>query len=107
MKIETFPDGSTIETHPNGSQTVVGPLAHTEYFRRMREGGARLTGDCKQVANQPPVVSGDPGRAHYEANVRAVPKYHDGTPRKSWAALPEYTKDHWRRMAAACEKGAI
>lgn len=36
--IETFSDGSTIETdETTGNRTVVGALAHKEYFRRLRE----------------------------------------------------------------------
>lgn len=38
MKIETFEDGSTIETDRiTGNRTVTGKLAHAEYFKRLRE----------------------------------------------------------------------
>lgn len=37
MKIETFEDGSTIETNEEtGNQTVCGALAHKEYLIRLR-----------------------------------------------------------------------
>jgi hypothetical protein len=38
MKTETFPDGSTIDTdEATGNRTVVGKLAHDEYFRRLED----------------------------------------------------------------------
>lgn len=42
MKIETFEDGSTIETNEEtGNRTVCGVLAHKEYTKRLRaEAGA-------------------------------------------------------------------
>ena len=37
MKIEKFSDGSTIETDEStGNRTVVGKMAHDEYFKRLR-----------------------------------------------------------------------
>lgn len=34
--LETFPDGSSIETDPTtGNRTVIGQQAHTEYFKRL------------------------------------------------------------------------
>lgn len=37
MKIETFKDGSTIETdETTGNRIVVGEIAHDEYFKRLR-----------------------------------------------------------------------
>jgi hypothetical protein len=38
MIVETFSDGSTIETNATtGCRIVCGPAAHAEYFRRLRE----------------------------------------------------------------------
>ncbi len=38
MKIETFADGSTIETdETTGNRTVFGSLAHREYFKRLAQ----------------------------------------------------------------------
>lgn len=38
-----------------------------------------------------------PGQLAYEADVRAAPKYPDGAPRRSWAALPPIVRDTWER----------
>src|SRR5690349_6970062 len=38
MTTETFEDGSTIETDEvTGNRTVCGPMAHREYFKRLRD----------------------------------------------------------------------
>lgn len=34
---ETFPDGSYIETAPDGCRTVYGSMAHAEYFKRLKQ----------------------------------------------------------------------
>jgi hypothetical protein len=37
------------------------------------------------------------GQAEYEADVARRPRYHDGTPRKSWPELGEVEKWSWGR----------
>jgi len=34
---ETFPDNSYIETDADGLRTVYGPMAHDEYFKRLKK----------------------------------------------------------------------
>lgn len=38
-----------------------------------------------------------PGQIAYEEDVRRKPLYHDGTPRKTWAQLPEWAAWGWER----------
>lgn len=37
------------------------------------------------------------GKQAYEADVRAMPLYHDGTPRKPWEALCDIARLSWER----------
>lgn len=37
------------------------------------------------------------GRAAYEADVKARPLYHDGTPRKAWSQLCEIARYSWAK----------
>lgn len=39
------------------------------------------------------------GRAAYEADVKARPFYHDGTPRKPWESLCEIARYSWAKPA--------
>jgi len=51
MQIETFPDGSTIETDEvTGNRSVCGTLAHTEYLRRLREEQITVNTDYAVIA---------------------------------------------------------
>ena len=38
-----------------------------------------------------------PGQLAYEADVRACPAYHDGTPRSSWEGLSDIARWSWER----------
>lgn len=39
----------------------------------------------------------EPGQALYETDVARRPRYHDGTPRKTWRQLGEVEKWSWAR----------
>lgn len=38
-----------------------------------------------------------PGQAAYEAERASWPRYHDGTFRPAWGALPDYARASWER----------
>lgn len=44
-----------------------------------------------------PAPDATPGQRAYEADVRARPTYHDGTPRKPWSALGDVERGTWER----------
>ena len=37
------------------------------------------------------------GQIAYEADILALPNYHDGMPRPTWNRLPDYAKWSWER----------
>jgi hypothetical protein len=48
MKVETFADGSTIETdETEGNRTVCGQMAHDEYFKRLANERQELINQTK------------------------------------------------------------
>jgi len=38
------------------------------------------------------------GHSAYNASLRAVPNYADGTPRKTWEQLDAFTRGSWERI---------
>lgn len=36
-----------------------------------------------------------PGQIAYEKDVRRIPNYHDGTPRKTWGELDTFLQQTW------------
>ncbi len=49
-------------------------------------------------------TSHTPGRIAYEADIRAQPLYHDGTPRRTWNQLPDYAQWSWERNPTASDR---
>lgn len=48
-----------------------------------------------------------PGQQAYEADVKRRPRYHDGTPRKTWAQLSDIAHDSWERVPSADKHGYV
>ncbi len=38
-----------------------------------------------------------PGQLAFEEDCRRLPRYHDGTPRRTWKQLCDYEQDTWHR----------